>query len=273
MTQPTTTEISTQEQQPTKEKAKNDFFADIQTEADLNAFVSHMQQDKEIVEAPEIDLEEEAEEQPSSEERELLGQVNGATPEHQELSKFILIQIDKVFSFAFSLVSGMEPERYQTKLSKSTGNEYESEILAGLLYKYQLRMSLEYMFLIAILLVYTPMATKAVKDRKEVAQAKKLEEEKQRAQIYREIITPTQSGSKRKRYPHQITAKGFIGLAQPLNPWYAARRANNHHHRPQRDRKKYLLQEGPGQAKRKGPGRYLQRGSQDLEEIQGSPHR
>jgi hypothetical protein len=196
MTQPTTTEISTQEQQPTKEQATNDFFADINTDEDLNSFVTHMQQDKEEVDAPEIDLDDPEEGgEASVEEKEILGQINGAAKEHQELAKFILIQMDKIFSFTFSLVSGREPERYQTKLSKATGNEYESEILAGLLYKYQLRMSLEYMFLIAILLIYTPMASKAVKDRKEVALEKKLEEEKQRAQIYREIITPPNPGA------------------------------------------------------------------------------
>lgn len=184
------------QEQPTKEQATSDFFADINPNDDLNSFVSHMQQDKEEVDAPEIELEDPEEEGGATEEeREMLGQINGATQEHQELAKFILIQTDKIFSFAFSLVSGMEPERYQTKLSRATGNEYEAEILAGLLYKYQLRMSLEYMFLIAILLIYTPVASKAVKDRKEVARAKKMEEEKQRAQIYREIITPPTPGA------------------------------------------------------------------------------
>jgi hypothetical protein len=175
---------------PGVSKNENDFFSDIPADDELKQFIGHMGQEKEKIDAPDFGLEEELEEA-TADEQELMGQMSQATPEHQELAKFILIQMDRIMSFSFSLFSGMESERYATRLSKASDSDYETEILAGLLYKYQLKMSLEYMFMIAIVMIYTPQASKAIKDRKEMRKTKEWEQERERAEFYKQSVTPT----------------------------------------------------------------------------------
>ncbi|KAA3636949.1 MAG: hypothetical protein DWQ02_07460, partial [Bacteroidetes bacterium] len=87
-------------------------------------------------------------------------------------AEFLLIQIDKVLAFSFGLVSGMDSDRYRRRKEKIQGNDYEAEIGAALVKKYQMRLSLEWMFISALVIGYAPMMNKALKDRKEV-QAKK----------------------------------------------------------------------------------------------------
>jgi hypothetical protein len=179
-------EISDPVEKPTVSEAKSDFFSGFNPEDELNQFTAHMGVDKEEVDAPDLDLEDELE--ATEEEKELLGTMSQATEEHKELAKFILIQMDRIMAFMFSLFSGMDHERYQTRLSQASESDYEVEILSGLLYKYQLKMSLEYMFIIAILMVYTPQATKAIKDRRIAKENQQKEAERERMKMYAESI-------------------------------------------------------------------------------------
>lgn len=158
----------------------NDFFTAKDASGDINSFIKDMKIKREEVEPPPAFEEpEEAEVEPEDPEAGLPGESDEQmaehldfTEEHRFTAEFILIQMDKMLAFSFGLISGMDGDRYRRRKEKIQGNDYEAELGAALIKKYQLRLGLEWMFISAIVIGYAPMMNKAMKDRKEVVKEK-----------------------------------------------------------------------------------------------------
>lgn len=98
------------------------------------------------------------------------------------------MQLDKVLAFTLSLVSTMDADRYRRRKTKPAGEDYEADPLAALLKEYQMRMSLEYMFVSALAIAYFPAVSMAVKDRKIAQEERRLQARKQELELMQEIV-------------------------------------------------------------------------------------
>lgn len=170
-------EIPTPEVIEDKPKATaNDFFTAKDASGDINSFIKDMKIKREEVEPPPAFDEPEEPEDPEAglpgESDEQMAEHLDFTEEHRFTAEFILIQMDKMLAFSFGLISGMDSDRYRRRKEKIQGNDYEAELGAALIKKYQLRLGLEWMFISAIVIGYAPMMNKAMKDRKEVVKEK-----------------------------------------------------------------------------------------------------
>ncbi len=153
------------------------FFSAEKSEKDLGGFLKHMKTPVEKIDAPPImqDLEEDEQatevplnpdDIPSPEDEELASYLD-YSEEHRLTAEFMLIQLDKGLAFSLSMISGMDMDRYRRRKARNKADDYEVEIAAALVKKYQMRLSLEWMLATAILMGYTPMVNKAMKDRRE----------------------------------------------------------------------------------------------------------
>lgn len=168
-----------------KESA-DDFFSAKDSDNDLKDFLKHMKQPVEEIEAPPIFQKEEEEPNPvelpdtslDPEDEEMAGYLD-YTEEHRLTAEFMLIQLDKGVAFSLSMLSGMDMDRYRRRKVRNKADDYEVEIAAALVKKYQMRLSLEWMLATAIVMGYTPMISKAIGDRraKAIATAPKREKE------------------------------------------------------------------------------------------------
>ncbi len=91
---------------------------------------------------------------------------------HMDSARFMLIQMDKMVSFIFHLFSGVGNwDDYRIRKSGSPHgteeDDYELQALATLIKKYQMTLSVEFIFISAFAMGYTGVATKAFSDRKE----------------------------------------------------------------------------------------------------------
>lgn len=152
----------------------DDFFSANQASADMKTFISQMKKPREKIEAPPIMFPDEEEEeiiedpldQGSGESDEEMLNHFDYSEEHRYTAEFMLIQLDKFLAFSLSMISGSESDRYRRRKTRMEGDDYEAEILAALVKKYQMRLSLEWMFASAIVIGYAPMVDKAIADRK-----------------------------------------------------------------------------------------------------------
>ncbi len=184
----------------------DDFFATTQTgrEAAVKDFIAHMQTPREHVEAPGFafdgDEEEDspenskaAEDSPEAmtpEDREMLNHFD-YTPEHKYMAEFLLIQVDKVIAFGLRMFTGLGADRYRRRKTRIKGEDYESEVLAAMMKKYQLRLTLEWMFFSALVIAYAPVVEMAVSDRRKIraqqAKEKRKEEIREIAQTVKNL--------------------------------------------------------------------------------------
>ncbi len=166
-----------------KAPGADNFFstAEKDRESELNNFIKHMKTPREHVEAPGFDYPDEEEPadgdgptQPGQEgesDKEMLDHFN-FTPEHKYTAEFLLIQLDKLIAFGCGMFSGQPSDKYRRRKTRIQGEDYEAEILAALLKKYQMQLSLEWMFVSAIAIAYAPVVETAVKDRRIVQEQK-----------------------------------------------------------------------------------------------------
>lgn len=161
----------------------DDFFAvsSKERESEMKNFIKELGRPKEKMEDVEMDFMEDPEEGPeaagegmSDQEREMAGYFD-TSDGHKEMARVGLLAIDKFLAFLASLFTGMDMDRY--KRSKKP-DEYEIEVTAAMIKKYQVHMSLEWMFIMAIIGAYSPTFQRAYADRK----AMKAAQEKQRRQ-------------------------------------------------------------------------------------------
>lgn len=173
---------------------KADFFDTPEMGAD--DFIASMKQPREEIEAPDFSFpgEEEEEEPEHPEDREMLDALD-FTEEHRFTAEFMLIQLDKLIGFGLSVFSGGESDDYRRRKVRMKGEDYEVEVLAALVKKYQMRLTLEWMFASALMIGYAPMVNKAMKDRKERVNESNEEARRQylemlRAQAQAEAVRP-----------------------------------------------------------------------------------
>lgn len=161
----------------------DDFFSAKDSNQDLKHFLTHMKQPVEEIEAPPIFQKEE--EAPTVEEPvdtpdpadEEMAQLLDYTEEHRLTAEFMLIQLDKGLAFALSMISGADMDRYRRRQVRNKADDYELEIAAALVKKYQMRLSLEWMLATALIMGYAPMINKAIGDRQQANMAKTREQE------------------------------------------------------------------------------------------------
>ena len=108
------------------------------------------------------------------EEQELAGYLD-VSDGHKQMAKVALMAVDKFLAFVASMVTGMEMERYKRPKKP---DDYEIEVTAAMMKKYEVQMSLEWMFAVAMIGAYSPAFQKAYADR----QAMKAKKEKERRQ-------------------------------------------------------------------------------------------
>lgn len=163
----------------------DEFFSAKDSNQDLKHFLTHMKQPVEEIEAPPIfQKEEEAQSEepappvdtpdPADEE---MAQLLDYTEEHRLTAEFMLIQLDKGMAFALSMISGADMDRYRRRQVRNKADDYELEIAAALVKKYQMRLSLEWMLATALIMGYAPMINKAIGDRQQANMAKAREQE------------------------------------------------------------------------------------------------
>src|SRR5690606_13327486 len=88
------------------------------------------------------------------------------TEDHYRTAEFFLIWLDKGFAFGASMISGMEMNRYRRRIEKPK-DDYEAQVTAALVKKYQMALPLEWMLVTALLMAYVPEYVKAFQDRKQ----------------------------------------------------------------------------------------------------------
>ncbi|AEE53745.1 hypothetical protein [Haliscomenobacter hydrossis] len=116
-------------------------------------------------------------------------------PEHRETALFFIGMIDNAMGMAGMFISGMPAEKYM-KFAKTTPPEYYVNVTAALVKKYQARMSLETMFISALMMIYGPVIPAAMADRRKVEEQE--ERERQQAEIQRQaqIIANAKAAAK-----------------------------------------------------------------------------
>lgn len=161
----------------------DDFFADINTDEDLKSFVDHMGQPREeIPQLPGFDGEgigpiggggEDGEpgEGLSPDERDIV-QYFDFTDEHRMTAEIGLIWIDRLMALIASLITGKNAEAYRTREGKPDKDDYEIQLAAALVKKYQMRMSLEWAFMLAMGMRYGPVVASIPGDVKKAKIAK-----------------------------------------------------------------------------------------------------
>ena len=159
-----------------------DFFSDINTDEDMKSFIAHMEKPREeIPEIPSFDGDDglgpiggEPGESLTPDERDMV-QYFDFTEEHRMTAEIGLIWIDRLIALVASLITGRSADEYHTRKGKPDKDDYEIQLAAALVKKYQMRMSLEWAFMIAMGMRYGPVVASVPGD------VKKAKIEKDRA--------------------------------------------------------------------------------------------
>jgi hypothetical protein len=154
-------------------------------EAEMKKYMQELAAPKEKMDHIEMDFPDDPDEvgedpEMTPEEQELAGYLD-VSDGHKEMARVMLMGIDKFLAFIASMITGMDMDRY--KRSKNPDN-YEVEVTAAMMKKYEVHMSLEWMFAVMIIGAYSPAFQKAYADHK----AMKAKREKQRRQEELEIL-------------------------------------------------------------------------------------
>lgn len=163
--------------------SKNSFFDNPETDAE--DFINQMKQPREEIEAPSIELpnDDQEDEPVEPEDSEMLDALD-YTEEHRFTAEFLLIQMDKIIGFGLGVFSGEDSDKYRRRINRIQGEDYEAQLLAALIKKYQMRLSLEWMFASAMIIAYAPAFDQALKDRRARVKA----EQEEARQEYIEFI-------------------------------------------------------------------------------------
>jgi hypothetical protein len=175
---------------PDKGKAIDDFFAAEDNPTSLKDFMSHMSDPVEdMAPPPGFEEAEEPGEELTEEDREMAAYLD-YEEEHEMTAFLILSNIDRMMAFIFSLISGDEMDKYRRRGNQLKGSEKDMElqVAAALVKKYQMRMSLEWMFATAFVMGYGPIAAKAFSDRQRILKQKEQERRQQEARDKFNII-------------------------------------------------------------------------------------
>lgn len=151
----------------------DDFFSDINTDDDLKGFIAHMEKPREEIPQlsgfdgddglgpiggggdPDGGL--------SPDERDMV-QYFDFTEEHRMTAEIGLIWIDRLMALIASMITGRSAEEYRTRKGKPDKDDYEIQLAAALVKKYQMRMSLEWAFMLAMGMRYGPVVASLPRD-------------------------------------------------------------------------------------------------------------
>jgi len=183
--------IKGKEAPPSEGETVDDFFSSGEggSTTSLKDFIGHMKEPVEDMEPPPGFDEQEEVDELTDEEQEMATYLD--YEEEHEMTAFLLLSnLDRVLAFCFSMISGDDMEKYRRRGNQLKGDEKDMElqVAAALVKKYQMRMSLEWMFATAFLMGYGPVAAKAVADRKRIKKEKEEEERRQQARDRFQII-------------------------------------------------------------------------------------
>lgn len=166
----------------------DDFFAvsSKDREKDMKDFISTLKAPKEKmddVDTSFMDDPEELEGGPATdelteEERQMASYLD-VSDGHKEMARAGLLMVDQLLSTVASMITGENPDRYRRGKKP---DDYEVEVTAAMMKKYEVRMSLEVMFIIAIVGAYSPAFSKAYADFRKKKEEKAREREKLRIQ-------------------------------------------------------------------------------------------
>ena len=174
---------ATEETPSTSTSDADDFFSSGESgPTSLKDFLGHMKEPVEEMEPP-PGFDDPEEEDLSEEDRATAAYLD--YDEEHEMTAFLLLSnLDRVLAFLFSLISGDDMEKYRRRGNQLKGQEkdLELQVAAALVKKYQMRMSLEWMFATAIVMGYGPIAVKAVSDRKRIKKEKEEAERRRQAE-------------------------------------------------------------------------------------------
>lgn len=155
-----------------KKVSVNDFFNIKEANDGVTGFIQDMKTPVEKIDPPPgFDIEDpEKDIEPGEEEITETGSLGGSgqfnfTDEHKFTAEFLLIQIDKVLGFAFGMISGEPGDKYRRRKNQVQGKDYEAELAAALVQKYQMKLSLEWAFVSALIIAYSPAGAQAFADR------------------------------------------------------------------------------------------------------------
>ncbi|PHN00753.1 hypothetical protein [Flavilitoribacter nigricans] len=148
-------------------------------EAEMKKYMQELAAPKEKMDDVELEFMDDPDDpagdpQMTREEQELAGYLD-VSDGHKEMARVMLMGIDKFLAFIASMITGMDMDRY--KRSKNPDN-YEVEVTAAMMKKYEVQMSLEWMFAVMMIGAYSPAFQKAYADHK----AMKAKREKERRQ-------------------------------------------------------------------------------------------
>lgn len=166
----------------------DDFFADINTDEDLKSFLAHMEQPREeIPQLPDFDeggaigpIEGEEGgpgEELSREEKDMV-QYFDFTDEHRLTAEIGLIWIDRLMAMIASFITGRSADAYRTRKGKPPKDDYEIQLAAALVKKYQMRLSLEWAFLMAMGMRYGPVMASIPREVREAKEKVEVKAEK-----------------------------------------------------------------------------------------------
>lgn len=161
-----------------------DFFAmKSEIDDDMRDFLSHMKREKEVVDAPDIEMpgEEagpETGEPISDEDKGHLRDLD-YTQEQKFWAELMLIQLDKSMAWIGGLIAKEDPSKYRMRKKKSEEDDYEVALTAALINKYQVKFSLEFALAFLLLGKYGMMATKVQADVRAKKKAEAQEAKKQ----------------------------------------------------------------------------------------------
>ena len=152
--------------------SKSDFFSQVDEDraAETKDFISHMQRPREEVEAPDFELPDLDDEEvpvvddtgPRSDDDSIHMEY---TSEQLWAAELALWKTDEVIAWGLSLFSGESADKYRKRKSVSTyKDDREVQLLAALINKYQMKMSLEAAFLTIFIMGYMPMFSAAYQD-------------------------------------------------------------------------------------------------------------
>lgn len=100
--------------------------------------------------------------------------------EHRSTALFLIGALDSGIGFVGSLVTGMDASRYQAFPGSKKPADFYVDATAAMVKKYQAKLSLEAMFITALMMVYAPSFATAMKDAK-AAKAQRLKSQQNAA--------------------------------------------------------------------------------------------
>ncbi|MEO0339712.1 MAG: hypothetical protein AAF242_10905 [Bacteroidota bacterium] len=156
---------------------KQDFFSSVDTErkAQTDAFISHMKRPKEQMEDLDFSIPDMEEHSPIEKPKEENGDNINLEYSSEQLwsAELALLKFDEFLAWFLSVWSGQSPDKYRRRKVAASKDDREVQLLAAIINKYQMSMSIEAAFLSIFIMGYSPVFLSAYQDSQKVRNKKK----------------------------------------------------------------------------------------------------